>query len=437
MKTSLLRIVACLPLVAMAEGSVLSGKVTDKSGKALSGVWVGLAQAHVATLTGSDGTWSIGGTGVVSRSGTRALASRHLVREGGRWTVSLQGRDIFGRTASGSGSAETAGVANAARATEDTPDTLLYIRDEEILAATPVATNPFAAGTVALDTAITLTYTTGGDTVVTTPTKPSTSVACIGDAMSIDPPESILDTNLVRHTADGIEMVSLNADLVYGPYQTVSKYHRLSGTPGSLQGRFQLVGKVYRATTAISDSAKQALVDDSAFYARQDARTVTILEIGAGTITRVGGGGPSFARTFVDKWNSPIEPWVYSAQDSVWVDYRQYSDSARYDIAVKIVDSNTVTLTGNVNQEVVTVAATPTLSGFDLIYSSTDPSHASGKSSAVPASCPDGVEWYQIFEWANFFQATIETSDPGTDVAARKAAKSAKLESVRRRPFTP
>jgi hypothetical protein len=424
MKTMFLRMAACLPLLAIADGSVLSGKVTDLAGKPLAGIWVGLAQAQVATLTGPDGSWSIGATGVLSRSGTRALMTRHLVREGGRLTVSLQDRDIFGRNLSETRNIGASNVAKAARTAADVLDTLLYVRKYDVLASTPVTSNPFAAGTVALDTATNWTYTTTGDTVVVTRTDAGFLAMCTGEAFAAHRTEPVDDTSLVRQTADGVEWTALNVDETYGPYQSVAKFHRLSGTPGSLLGRFQLVGEVYRTSGAISDSAKQAIADDSAFYARNYAMSALIMEFGAGTITQVGGNHPSFARNFVNDWNSPLEPWIYSAQDSVWVNYRQYSDSARYDIAVKIVDSNTVTLTGNVNQEVVTISAVATLSGFDRTFSSSDSEHTAGTSSAVPATCPDVVSWYQTFEWANFYQAT---TDPGTSIAGRKLVKSKAL----------
>lgn len=432
MKTTFLRLAACLPILALAEGSVLSGKVTDMAGKPLAGVWVGLAQAQVATLTAADGSWSIGATGTLSRTGTRALATRHLVREGNRLKVSFDGRDIFGRNLSGIRKVSPSSIA-AARAAEGTPDTLLYVRETDLLASTPVTTDPFDAGTVALDTGTVWTYTQKGDTMFVAVSKGTVDVSCRGEALHFEQESPYVDTNLVRLTADGLEMVSLNADLSSGPYQNVGKFRRLDGTASSLTGRFQLVGEVYRTTLAISDSIKAILAEDSIASAAKYARTIPVYDFAAGTISLVGAYKPSYASTFVQDWSHPQQdPWIYSDADSTWVDTRQWVDSARYDIAVKIVDSNTVTLTGNVNHEVVTLVATPTLQGFDLAFSSTDTSRTPAKIAAIPTTCPNSAEMFDLFEWANFLQSD---ADPGLEFAARKASRSKAPPTVRRRHF--
>jgi len=116
----------------------LSGKVVDaEEGNGLGSVEVSLAVAGYRTTTAKNGAWMLAsGSAVMPRPGADAAASAEgLHREAGRLFVRLGGRDLLGRTFSGTA---PGGAAIAARQAA-TLDTLVFSRTGFVVRRVPVA----------------------------------------------------------------------------------------------------------------------------------------------------------------------------------------------------------------------------------------------------------------------------------------------------------
>lgn len=406
MKNIWIVLAVCLPFPAAAESVSISGKVTDKSGKPVAGIWVGLEKTMIATLTANDGSWSLNGTtGVVSRSTRSIPVTRHLVHEGGRLRVSLDGMDAKGRNLSTQESTPSPSRSiTSARSAADYFDTLLYVHRNSLLTATPTSSASFHAGTVALDTSRVFPYTRRGDTLEFM-SDAYAVIDCSSTFLTVWSSTAEPLLNRIQMTPEGIQLVfnGLSPDETY---QMVAKFQRLVGIPGSLIGRFQLVDQVYHPTIAIvPDSTKKIIAEDSASRAKVLAELALVYEFTETEFRLVGGNTSSFARQFLNEWSYADEGMSYSSFDSTWSDDRRYSDSARYDIAVQIVDSSTVRLTGAKTGEIVTIRGTPVANGFDRTYSSSNSAHATGTRLAVPTSCPEAADWYDSFRSANAFSS--------------------------------
>lgn len=409
MKNIWIVLAVCLPFPAAAESVSISGKVTDKSGKPVAGIWVGLEKTMIATLTANDGSWSLNGTtGVVSRSTRSIPVTRHLVHEGGRLRVSLDGMDAKGRNLSGHVVVDPAMTA-AARAAAEVFDTLLYVRGttrfgQRLISSTPVPSESFQTGTVALDTNWTVPYTTHGDTLEYRSGK-SVEVGCRNGALDVWESVEGTDTERIQMTSNGFELSYAGPGSETNHYPTAAKFRRLTGTPGSLLGRFQLTGIVFRpVATQIPDSVKTFIAADSAMSEHSMANLALTYEFTQNTWAIVGWNPLSFARQFLNEWSYADEGW-YHSDDTTWEDMRRYSDSAEYDIAVQIVDSSTVRMTGAKTGEIVTLHAATAANGFDLTYSSSNTAHATGTRQAIPTSCPEAASWYEQFRSANAFSS--------------------------------
>jgi hypothetical protein len=413
--------------LASASSYALSGKVTDKSGNGIAGIWVGLTQAKIATLTASDGSWSLGATsGIAFRTAQRVAVTRHLVNEDGHLRLSFDGKDLSGRNLSGTATTSLAVLSSAAsRTAEATSDTLLYVRGTSILASTVVSSTSFQAGTVALDTAARgQSYTHDGDTLRIHPRK-GIYMYCSGSALSIftlmNPKSDAL--YLLHSTSDGVELVSLDSDMTDSKYQYVVKLQRQSGEIGSLIGNFLIIGTVYRPlTSSVPDSVTRMITEDSTLSAQQFASLSGGYEFTKDTLVTYW-KDVSFASAFLNDWYSRNYAWVYSAQESIWYDGRGTTDSAKYNITAQVVDSSTVRLTGNTTKEVVTITGTPSLNGFDQAYSSSNGGHVTGKRLAVPTSCPEAASWYEDFHLSNLRTATAaRVAGPGTNPTSGRRA---------------
>lgn len=419
MKRFLFCIAACLPVLASASSYALSGKVTDKSGNGIAGIWVGLIQAKIATLTANDGSWSLGGTsGIASRAAHRVAVTRHLVNEGGHLQISFDGKDLSGRNLSGTAASiapNTLG-AGAARAADAISDTLFYARGNNILASTSVNSTSFGAGTVALDTAAGgQSYSYDGDTLRIHPRK-GIYAYCSGSELSIftemKPKSDAL--YLVHSMSDGVELVDLDRDMSDRNYQYVAKLQRQSGQAGSLTGKFLINGAVYRPLISnVPDSVTRMIAEDSALSSQRFVSIPTSYEFTKDTLFTYQ-KDIGFARAFLNDWYLRSYAWIYSVQNSFWYDGRDITDSAKYNITAQLVDSSTVRLTGNTTKEVVTIAGTLSTNGFDETYSSSNGAHATGKRLAIPVSCPDEADWYSAFYLDN----------PHVTTAARVAGPS-------------
>jgi len=403
MKRFLFCIAACLPVLASASSYAFSGKVTDASGNGIAGIWVGLSQAKIATLTASDGSWSLGATsGIASRTANRTAVTRHLVNENGHLQLSFDGKDLSGRNLSGTTTTSAALAATAAARTADAiTDTLLYVRSDALLASTVVSSTSFQAGTLVLDTVSKrASYTRSGDTLATTFSTSYADIYCNSSTLETRFEYGAKTIPYLLHlTTDGFELTNLDSEESDNHFRSVAKFRRLSGEAGSVIGKFQLVGEVYRPLTAnISDSLAKILAADSASSSNTDVEEGLIYEFTDTNLTLIGENQISFARQFLDNWTYANDAWYYSTNDSAWHDNRKYSDSTEHSIAVQIVDSSTVRLTGNTTKEVVTITST---NGFDQTYSSSNSAHATGTRLAVPTSCPESADWYSTFLSAN------------------------------------
>jgi hypothetical protein len=404
--------------MAMAGNVSLSGKVTDKAGHGIAGIWVGLETTQIATLTGSDGSWSLNGsTGIASRPTRERPLTRHLVREGGRLRVSFEGTDASGRNLSSIGEIGSAsGTHAAARTFEADFDTLLYVHGTTLLAATPISTSSFQLGDAVLDTSWVQSYSKNGDTLLSIDV-PYVNVYCSSQKLSVwrSPPDTSND--LIRMTPDGFELVRFGPASSLNPYPIAAKFRRLSGNLGSVVGRFQFLGAVCRPTIAnVPDSTKKIISEDSAMFERSLANVSFVYAFTETTISIVSRNTPNFAQQFLNNWSYVDESgyYYYSAYDSTWTDERRSSDSANYDIAVQLVDSSTVQLTGAKTGEIVSIHAATAANGFDRTYSSSIIANATGTRLAKPTSCPEAASWYESFRSANYHTASL----PG---AARKA----------------
>ena len=418
MKRFLFCIAACLPVLASASSYALSGKVTDKSGNGIAGIWVGLSQAKIATLTASDGSWSFGGTsGIADRAVRRTAVTRHLVNENGHLQLSFDGKDLSGRNLSGTTASimQNASGTSTARAVDAVTDTLLYVRSSSVLASTVVNSTSFQAGTVVIDTAWILNFTKSGDTLYY-PSSSYADIYCNDSTLNVwHNHASQSEADLVHITAEGLELIALSSDESDSKYQEVTKFSRLSGETGSLVGKFQIAGNVYRPLiTNVPDSVVKIIAADSALDAVEARREGLIYTFTDNTISLSGQNAFSFASRFIDSWTYANEGWYYSTYDSTWRDDRKYSDSAQYNVTAQIVDSSTVKLTGNTTKEVVTITSA---NGFDRTYSSSNSSaHATGTKLATPTSCPEAASWYRD----DFLSANQRTT-----AAARVAGPSA------------
>ena len=422
MKRFLFCIAACLPVLASASSYAFSGKVTDKSGNGIAGIWVGLIQAKIATLTANNGSWSFGGSsGIADRAVRRTAVTRHLVNENGHLRLSFDGKDLSGRNLSGTTTStvpNTSG-AGAARAADAISDTLFYVRGNSILASTVVSSTSFQAGTVALDTAASgQSYTHDGDTLRIHPSK-GIAMYCSDSALSIftymKPKSDAL--YLVHSTSDGVELVDLDRDMTDSKYQYVIKLQRQSGEAGSLIGKFLINSLVYRPLISnVPDSVTRMIAEDSALSSQHFVSIPASYEFTKDTLFTYQ-KDVGFARAFLNDWYLRSYAWIYSVQNSFWYDGRGITDSAKYNITAQLVDSSTVRLTGNTTKEVVTITGTPSTNGFDETYSSSNGAHATGKRLAIPVSCPEAASWYGDFHLAN----------PSITTAARIAGPSAAM----------
>jgi hypothetical protein len=432
MRQTPLCLATCLPVLALAGNVSLSGKITDKSGHGIAGIWVGMETTRIATLTSTDGSWTLNGsTGVASRLERTLPVTRHLVREGGRLRVAFDGADASGRLLSTFPVPRSTSVANAAaRVAAEDFDTLLYVYRNQLVSSTPVSSTTFQAGTVAVDTNWTAPYTINGDSIQLLNT-PYVDVSCSSQNLSVSIYGPDTSKVLFRTTPEGFEMTPVRSGSSINPYPSATKFRRLSGTPGSVVGRFQYVGKVYRPTLAsVPDSTKKIISEDSARSELALAKLSPIYVFTETSFSLASLNTPNFARQFLNDWSYADESgyYYYYSYDSTWTDERRYSDSAHYDITVQIVDSSTVRMTGSKNGEIVSLHATKVANGFDRTYTSSNAANVSGTRLATPTSCPEAASWYESFRSANYHT----TSLPG---AARHLMPLTQTSSRRRTLF--
>jgi len=107
----------------------LSGTVLDQDSTARSGVVVSLSGTSLTATTGTDGTWSLGGTTGLGSSPSNSpskTSTRHVVMDGGRLRLSIGEYDIDGRPLASQVGTSSVSFGRSARVVSSTLDTLIY-----------------------------------------------------------------------------------------------------------------------------------------------------------------------------------------------------------------------------------------------------------------------------------------------------------------------
>lgn len=128
-------------LSSLAGAAALSGTLKTPANSPLAGATVSLAVAGTSTFTAADGSWRLGGTTGLGRSGASALrATRHLSVVNGRIRLDWNGRDIAGRVESRTSmpKATAVPVSVAGRSAGAKVDTLVFAWRGARIAALPV-----------------------------------------------------------------------------------------------------------------------------------------------------------------------------------------------------------------------------------------------------------------------------------------------------------
>lgn len=141
LRTSLFLVACALSGTPCDAAGILSGTVTDASGKGLSGVRVTLVGSGDATSTDTVGRWSIpvASTGIVVHRAPKTAAVHGLVvLDGSRIRLLLEGADAAGRRPSASpirdGASKAVASEPATRSAATSVDTLLFSWNSEVRA---------------------------------------------------------------------------------------------------------------------------------------------------------------------------------------------------------------------------------------------------------------------------------------------------------------
>jgi hypothetical protein len=386
----------------------LSGTVTDASGNALAGVWVGLAQAKISTKTASNGTWSINGvSGIEVRADARRTEiANHLVVDGGRLRLSLTGLDVAGRILPQVRTSTPISTASA-RKMDAVLDTLYFVGDNTLLGSRPITAADLSGISVVVDTAFKFPYRTSSDTLFVT--NPAYLQIDCYNSTAADNANAAPDFfyTAPRPEADPFALTAAGLELrnPVGAYLSVGKFTRLSGSASSIQGTYRLGDDVYRPAAGVSvpDSTQRILAEDSAIANARNSAYSYRFVFSSDSISRTIEHLPSAGTTFLFNWASRNDRFWYDTSGDTWNDEGQYSDSALYDIAFSLVDSNTVRLVGNQTQEIVTITGTKSPFGwdYDYTYTSSDPTHLTGTQHVMPTTCPNGPDWLSTFKSDN------------------------------------
>jgi hypothetical protein len=153
-----------------------------------------------------------------------------------------------------------------------------------------------------------------------------------------------------------------------------------SGT--DIQGTWVLTGAAYEVVSGTLTAAETQALNTQVLAMQEDlAEWGMTLVFGASTVSVYQTGGSS------------------SLADELLYEYEQYVVQSCNITAAK-VNSNTISLTGDVTGEVVTIAVS---TDWDMTYSSSDPTHATHTYYDNPTSCPNDYEplWFEDFLVAN------------------------------------
>jgi len=123
---------AILATAVSGIAGTLSGTLLNPDSTGRAGVTITLASTGESIVTGADGSWSLatpGIDGILPRLATPQQVGSHMVLQGSRLRVSLDGRDLAGRQALSSALPATTPSLVAARSLEVAPDTLVYSRN--------------------------------------------------------------------------------------------------------------------------------------------------------------------------------------------------------------------------------------------------------------------------------------------------------------------
>lgn len=159
------------------------------------------------------------------------------------------------------------------------------------------------------------------------------------------------------------------------------------GRGASLNGLWQFTGQSYRVLAgALSPVEKTRVEEDNAKNNGHLDITTFQWQFSDGLITTF--EDTKTAEAFLLAWNKANIDGLYPA------------DSARYDIAVKVVGKYQVELKGRITEETVLLTLENDRSET---FQSSDPAHPMHRFDRIPKSCPDDTEpgWYGLFLQAN------------------------------------
>lgn len=240
----------------------------------------------------------------------------------------------------------------------------------------PAITEPLPNGGAIFD----FSYVMRGNTLVITPKYQITY--CLGDSLAFD---SRIDKSLAfEFEVDGNTLRNPRTldTLKSGAVVRYTQNYQRVGYGTGLQGIWVRAADSYRVISGFPDAAER-MQQDSVI---ERSKTSLLYHENRITITETLYSEYSdfdFAAQYIDNWNGKFNPFVVP-------------DSAKYDIALRIVDKYTVDLIGLNSNETVHFTFYP---NYDHIYTSSDPAHAPLHYYGEPKTCPNSYEpaWYKGF----------------------------------------
>jgi hypothetical protein len=229
-------------------------------------------------------------------------------------------------------------------------------------------------------------YSVSGNRII----KPGFDVTnryCDGDSMHVDTYRVGADT--VEFSISG-EVLSINDSRVHAhPHDAIIQWTSLFmriGSGSGLEGSWLYTGREYRVVSGALASEEKAELD------RQRDYRGPLFELNQVNLL-IGGG---LIRSYRDRPGAKIFMAIWNG---AFTGTGDQADSARYAIAVKEADRNTVELKGLKSGETVRVEETPE----STTYTSDQGGHATHVFSSNPKTCPNEThpEWYEQFKSAN------------------------------------
>jgi hypothetical protein len=196
------------------------------------------------------------------------------------------------------------------------------------------------------------------------------------------------------------------------------------GRGSSLTGLWQYTEQSYRVLAGALSEEERAEAEEEKTEANSHWDITTFqVQFSGGAITTF--EDTKTAEAFLSDWNEGDPDNQYAA------------DSARYDIAVKVVGKYQVELKGRLTGETVLLTLENDRSET---FQSSDPAHASHRYDRIPKSCPNEPEplWYREFLDANYKTGSgFEKRGAPDAILGETVEKTSKKQSSFRIPFVP